>query len=165
MGNPDHVGSSPTVSPTRSDRPDYEPYVVRCEPAARRLSPCHSSPPTTARRSSTRTGAPRGTPVILSHGWPLNADAWEAAALYLANNGHRAIAHDRRGHGRSSQTWHGTRWIPTPTIWAKTLIVTLDLTDVTLIGHSTGGGEIVRYIGRHGTRRVAKLGAVRRSRR
>ena len=97
-----------------------------------------------------------GTPVILSHGWPLNADAWEAAALFLAEHGHRAIAHDRRGHGRSSQTWHGNE-MDTYADDLATLIDTLDLRDVTLVGHSTGGGEIVRYIGRHGTARVAKL--------
>jgi len=97
-----------------------------------------------------------GTPVILSHGWPLNADAWEAAALFLAEHGHRAIAHDRRGHGRSSQTWHGNE-MDTYADDLATLIETLDLRDVTLVGHSTGGGEIVRYIGRHGTARVAKL--------
>jgi non-heme chloroperoxidase len=97
-----------------------------------------------------------GSPVILSHGWPLNADAWEAAALFLANNGHRAIAHDRRGHGRSSQTWHGNE-MDTYADDLATLIETLDLTDITLVGHSTGGGEIVHYAGRHGSARVAKL--------
>ena len=91
-----------------------------------------------------------GTPVILSHGWPLNADAWEAAALFLAEHGHRAIAHDRRGHGRSSQTWHGNE-MDTYADDLATLIETLDLRDVTLVGHSTGGGEIVHYVGRHGT--------------
>lgn len=97
-----------------------------------------------------------GSPVLLSHGWPLNSDAWEAAALFLAAHGHRAIAHDRRGHGRSSQTWHGNE-MDTYADDLATLVDTLDLTDVTLVGHSTGGGEVVHYIGRHGTRRVAKL--------
>jgi non-heme chloroperoxidase len=97
-----------------------------------------------------------GSPVILSHGWPLNADAWEATARFLAENGHRAIAHDRRGHGRSSQTWHGNE-MDTYADDLSSLIEHLDLTDITLVGHSTGGGEIVRYIGRHGTDRVAKL--------
>jgi non-heme chloroperoxidase len=97
-----------------------------------------------------------GTPVILSHGWPLNADAWDAAALFLAGHGHRAIAHDRRGHGRSSQTWHGNE-MDTYADDLATLIETLDLREVTLVGHSTGGGEIVHYVGRHGTHRVAKL--------
>ncbi|HEU4545831.1 MAG TPA: alpha/beta hydrolase, partial [Microlunatus sp.] len=97
-----------------------------------------------------------GTPVILSHGWPLNADAWEAAALYLAEHGHRAIAHDRRGHGRSSQTWYGNE-MDTYADDLATLIDTLDLRDVTLVGHSTGGGEIVHYLGRHGSERIAKL--------
>jgi non-heme chloroperoxidase len=98
----------------------------------------------------------RGTPVILSHGWPLNSDAWESAALFLAENGHRAIAHDRRGHGRSSQTWNGNE-MDTYADDLATLIETLDLRDVTLVGHSTGGGEIVHYVGRHGSERVAKL--------
>lgn len=97
-----------------------------------------------------------GSPVLLSHGWPLNADAWEATALHLAGNGHRAIAHDRRGHGRSTQTWHGNE-MDTYADDLATLIDALDLQDLTLVGHSTGGGEIVRYIGRHGTGRVAKL--------
>ena len=97
-----------------------------------------------------------GTPVVLSHGWPLNADAWEAAALFLAANGHRAIAHDRRGHGRSSQTWHGNE-MDTYADDLATLLDTLDLRDATLVGHSTGGGEVVHYVGRHGTARVAKV--------
>jgi non-heme chloroperoxidase len=97
-----------------------------------------------------------GTPVVLSHGWPLNSDAWEAAALFLAEHGHRAIAHDRRGHGKSSQTWNGNE-MDTYADDLATLIEQLDLTDVTLVGHSTGGGEIVHYVGRHGTARVAKV--------
>ncbi|MET0830422.1 MAG: alpha/beta hydrolase [Microbacterium sp.] len=97
-----------------------------------------------------------GSPVLLSHGWPLNADAWDAAARFLGDHGHRAIAHDRRGHGRSSQTWDGNE-MDTYADDLACLIEHLDLTDITLIGHSTGGGEIVHYIGRHGTERVAKL--------
>lgn len=97
-----------------------------------------------------------GSPVLLSHGWPLNADAWDAAARFLAENGHRAIAHDRRGHGRSTQTWDGNE-MDTYADDLACLIAHLDLTSLALIGHSTGGGEIVRYIGRHGTERVAKL--------
>jgi non-heme chloroperoxidase len=97
-----------------------------------------------------------GPPVILSHGWPLNADAWEATALFLAENGYRAIAHDRRGHGRSSQTWHGND-MDTYADDLATLIDKLGLSDLTLIGHSTGGGEIVHYVGRHGTAKVARL--------
>ncbi|PRY66998.1 non-heme chloroperoxidase [Glaciihabitans tibetensis] len=97
-----------------------------------------------------------GTPVLLSHGWPLNSDAWEAQALFLAEHGHRVIAHDRRGHGRSTQSWDGND-MDTYADDLATLIETLDLTNLTLVGHSTGGGEIVRYIGRHGTARVAKL--------
>ncbi|RAK29804.1 non-heme chloroperoxidase [Actinoplanes lutulentus] len=97
-----------------------------------------------------------GTPVILSHGWPLNSDAWEAAALFLAEHGHRVIAHDRRGHGRSSQTWHGNE-MDTYADDLSCLVERLDLTGITLVGHSTGGGEIVHYIGRYGTARVAKV--------
>jgi non-heme chloroperoxidase len=97
-----------------------------------------------------------GSPVILSHGWPLNADAWDAAALFLAEQGFRAIAHDRRGHGRSSQTWRGND-MDTYADDLATLIDTLDLNDLTLVGHSTGGGEIVHYVGRHGSDRVARL--------
>jgi non-heme chloroperoxidase len=97
-----------------------------------------------------------GTPVLLSHGWPLNGDAWEAAALFLARNGHRAIAHDRRGHGRSSRTWHGNE-MDTYADDLACLIERLDLRDLTLVGHSTGGGEVVRYVRRHGSDRVAKV--------
>ncbi len=97
-----------------------------------------------------------GTPVLLSHGWPLNSDAWEAAALFLATHGHRAIAHDRRGHGRSSQTWGGNE-MDTYADDVASLVDTLDLRDLTLVGHSTGGGEIVRYVARHGTARVARM--------
>ncbi|GII28395.1 alpha/beta fold hydrolase [Planotetraspora mira] len=97
-----------------------------------------------------------GSPVLLSHGWPLNSDAWEATALFLARNGHRAIAHDRRGHGRSSQTWHGNE-MDTYADDLACLIEHLDLRDLTLVGHSTGGGEVVHYIGRHGTSRVSKV--------
>jgi non-heme chloroperoxidase len=92
---------------------------------------------------------------VFSHGWPLNADAWEAQMFLLASNGYRAIAHDRRGHGRSSQPWHGNE-MNTYADDLATLIETLDLKDAVLIGHSTGGGEVARYIGRHGTKRVAK---------
>jgi non-heme chloroperoxidase len=96
-----------------------------------------------------------GTPVILSHGWPLNADAWEATALFLAEHGHRAIAHDRRGHGRSSQTWDGNE-MDTYADDLAALFEELDLKEAVMVGHSTGGGEVTRYIGRHGTSRVAK---------
>jgi non-heme chloroperoxidase len=97
----------------------------------------------------------RGQPLVFSHGWPLNADAWDEQLLFFASQGYRAIAHDRRGHGRSSQPWNGND-VDT---WADdlaALIETLELRDAVLIGHSTGGGEVARYIGRHGTRRVAK---------
>ncbi|MER5323124.1 alpha/beta fold hydrolase [Streptosporangium roseum] len=103
-----------------------------------------------------------GTPVLFSHGWPLNSDAWEAAVLFLAEHGHRAIAHDRRGHGRSSQTWHGNE-MDTYADDLACLINHLDLRELTMVGHSTGGGEVVRYLGRHGSARVAKavlVGAV-----
>nr|WP_246527041.1 alpha/beta hydrolase [Plastoroseomonas hellenica] len=101
----------------------------------------------------------RGQPVVLSHGWPLNADSWEAQAFHLANNGFRVIAHDRRGHGRSSQPWDGNDMDHYADDLAQ-LIEALDLRNVALFGFSTGGGEIARYVGRHGTRRVAKLGLI-----
>ncbi|WP_432548281.1 alpha/beta fold hydrolase [Kineococcus sp. SYSU DK004] len=97
-----------------------------------------------------------GSPVLLSHGWPLNSDAWEAAARFLAENGHRAVAHDRRGHGRSTQTWHGNEMDTYADDLAR-LVEALDLRDLTLVGHSTGGGEVVRYLARHGSSRVSKL--------
>ncbi len=97
-----------------------------------------------------------GRPVVLSHGWPLNADSWEAQQLFLAANGFRAIAHDRRGHGRSSQTWDGND-MDTYAADLAALLEALDLRDVTLVGFSTGGGEVTRYIGNHGTGRVAQL--------
>jgi non-heme chloroperoxidase len=96
-----------------------------------------------------------GRPVVLSHGWPLNSDSWEAQALHLASNGYRVIAHDRRGHGRSTQTWDGNE-MDTYADDLAAVLDTLDLTDVTLVGFSTGGGEVARYIGRHGTARVAQ---------
>jgi non-heme chloroperoxidase len=96
-----------------------------------------------------------GQPVVFSHGWPLNADSWEGQMVFLASNGYRCIAHDRRGHGRSSQPWHGNE-MDTYADDLATLIETLDLKNAVLVGHSTGGGEVARYIGRHGTQRVAK---------
>ena len=96
-----------------------------------------------------------GQPVLFSHGWPLSADAWEAQMLLVADHGYRAIGHDRRGHGRSSQPWSGND-MDTYADDLASLIETLDLKDIVLVGHSTGGGEITRYIGRHGTARVAK---------
>ena len=94
-------------------------------------------------------------PVVFSHGWPLNADAWESQMVFLASHGYRCIAHDRRGHGRSSQPWNGNEMDTYADDLAE-LFEALDLKGVTLIGHSTGGGEVARYIGRHGTSRVAK---------
>jgi len=96
-----------------------------------------------------------GPAVTFSHGWPLNSDAWDGQMLFLAQNGFRAIAHDRRGHGRSSQPSSGNDMDSYADDLAA-LIEALDLHDVTLVGHSTGGGEVARYIGRHGTARVAK---------
>ena len=96
-----------------------------------------------------------GQPVVFSHGWPLNSDSWEAQMLFLASSGFRCIAHDRRGHGRSTQTWHGNE-MDTYADDLAALIETLDLREATLVGFSMGGGEVARYIGRHGTERVAK---------
>jgi len=103
-----------------------------------------------------------GTPVVFSHGWPLTADAWEAQMFFLASNGYRCIAHDRRGHGRSSQPWGGNDMDTYADDLAQ-LFEALDLKGAVMIGHSTGGGEVARFIGRHGTKRVAKavlMGAV-----
>jgi len=97
-----------------------------------------------------------GQPVVFSHGWPLNADAWEDQMVFLASRGYRTIAHDRRGHGRSSQTWDGND-MDTYADDLATLTETLDLKDAIHVGHSTGGGEVARYIGRHGSKRVAKV--------
>lgn len=96
-----------------------------------------------------------GQPVVFSHGWPLTADAWDAQMKVMADNGFRAIAHDRRGGGRSGQPWDGNN-LDTYADDLAAVIEALDLRDVILVGHSTGGGEVTRYIGRHGTRRVAK---------
>jgi non-heme chloroperoxidase len=96
-----------------------------------------------------------GQPVVFSHGWPLNADAWDDQLLFVASHGYRTIAHDRRGHGRSSQPWDGND-MDTYADDMAALIATLDLKNAVLVGHSTGGGEVARYIGRHGNSRVAK---------
>ena len=103
-----------------------------------------------------------GQPVVFSHGWPLSADAWDDQLLFLAMNGFRAIAHDRRGHGRSTQTSEGNN-IDTYADDLAELTKQLDLKGAIHVGHSTGGGEVARYIGRHGTKRVAKavlIGAI-----
>ena len=96
-----------------------------------------------------------GQPVVFSHGWPLSADAWDAQMVFLAERGFRVIAHDRRGHGRSSQPWNGND-MDTYADDLAALFEKLDLRDAVMVGHSTGGGEVARYIGRHGTKRVAK---------
>jgi non-heme chloroperoxidase len=96
-----------------------------------------------------------GQPVVFSHGWPLNADAWDDQMNFLAARGYRCIAHDRRGHGRSGQPWDGNE-MDTYADDLAALVESLHLTDAIHVGHSTGGGEVARYIGRHGTQRVAK---------
>jgi non-heme chloroperoxidase len=98
----------------------------------------------------------KGHPVVFSHGWPLNADAWDEQLNFLAANGFRAIAHDRRGHGRSGQPWTGNN-MDTYADDLASLIERLELKGAVLVGHSTGGGEVTRYVGRHGTKRVAKV--------
>src|SRR5436305_5189658 len=103
-----------------------------------------------------------GQPIVFSHGWPLSSDDWDAQVFYFASRGFRCIAHDRRGHGRSGQTWDGNE-MDTYSDDLAELTAALDLKDAVHVGHSTGGGEVARYIGRHGTSRVAKavlIGAV-----
>jgi non-heme chloroperoxidase len=97
-----------------------------------------------------------GLPVVFCHGWPLNADAWESQMVHLASHGYRCIAHDRRGHGRSSQPWDGND-MDTYADDLSELMEMLDLKSAALVGHSTGGGEVARYVGRHGTKRVARI--------
>lgn len=97
-----------------------------------------------------------GQPILFSHGWPLSGDAWEAQMLFFGQQGYRVIAHDRRGHGRSDQPWNGNNMDQYADDLAE-LIEKLDLKNVVLVGHSTGGGEVAHYIGRHGNARVAKV--------
>jgi non-heme chloroperoxidase len=97
----------------------------------------------------------KGQPIVFSHGSPLNADAWDAQMLFLGDHGYRVIAHDRRSHGRSGQTWDGNE-MDTYADDLATLFETLDLSNIVMVGHSTGGGEVARYLGRYGTKRVAK---------
>ena len=97
-----------------------------------------------------------GRPIVLSHGWPLNADSWEAQMMFLADRGFRVVAHDRRGHGRSSQPWYGNDMDHYADDLAA-VVEALNLRDATLVGFSTGGGEVARYVGRHGTARVAQI--------
>jgi non-heme chloroperoxidase len=96
-----------------------------------------------------------GQPIVFSHGWPLNADAWDAQMLFLGQHGYRVIAHDRRGHGRSGQSWEGNE-MDTYADDLAGLFEALDLKNAVMVGHSTGGGEVARYLGRHGTSRVSK---------
>jgi len=98
----------------------------------------------------------KGQPVLFSHGWPLSGDAWDGQMQFLGSNGYRVIAHDRRSHGRSDQTWDGNH-IDQYADDLHALIEKLDLKDIVLVGHSTGGGEITHYVGRHGSSRVAKI--------
>ena len=97
----------------------------------------------------------KGQPIVFCHGWPLNSDSWESQMFFLASNGYRCLAHDRRGHGRSSQPWDGND-MDTYADDLAALLVKLDVTKAVLVGFSTGGGEVARYIGRHGSKRVAK---------
>lgn len=101
-------------------------------------------------------GPKDGQPIVFSHGWPLSSDAWDSQMLFFASRGYRAIAHDRRGHGRSSQPWTGND-MDTYADDLAALTEKVDLREAIHVGHSTGGGEVVRYIGRHGSRRVAKV--------
>jgi len=132
--------------------------------AAASGGPVHKSASTLTTRDNVEIyykdwGPRTGQPVILSHGWPQNGDCWESAAFVLASNGFRVVVHDRRGHGRSSQPWDGNDMDHYADDLAQ-LIEALDLRKAILVGFSTGGGEVARYVGRHGTGRVAKLGLV-----
>ena len=100
-----------------------------------------------------------GQPIVFSHGWPLSADDWDGQMLYFGNLGYRVIAHDRRGHGRSDQTWGGND-MDTYADDLAALFEKLELKDAIMVGHSTGGGEVARYLGRHGTKRVAKAALI-----
>jgi non-heme chloroperoxidase len=100
-----------------------------------------------------------GQPIVFSHGWPLSSEDWEGQMLFFGQRGYRVIAHDRRGHGRSTQTWDGND-MDTYADDLAALFEHLDLKDVFLVGHSTGGGEVARYLGRHGTKRVAKAALI-----
>jgi non-heme chloroperoxidase len=104
-------------------------------------------------------GANDAQPILFSHGWPLSADAWDAQMVFFANQGFRTIAHDRRSHGRSDQVWDGNSMDQYADDLAE-LVEALDLHDLILVGHSTGGGEVTRYIGRHGTARIAKIALI-----
>ncbi|WP_018412153.1 alpha/beta fold hydrolase [Methyloversatilis thermotolerans] len=104
-------------------------------------------------------GPKNGQPIVFSHGWPLNSDSWESQMIFLAERGYRTIAHDRRGHGRSSQPWEGNDMDTYADDLAQ-LMDALDLKNVVMVGFSTGGGEVARYIGRHGSKRVAKAALV-----
>jgi non-heme chloroperoxidase len=101
----------------------------------------------------------KGQPIVFSHGWPLSADDWDGQMLYFGQLGYRVIAHDRRGHGRSDQTWDGND-MDTYADDLAALFEKLDLKDAIMVGHSTGGGEVARYLGRHGTKRVAKAALI-----
>ena len=161
------------------ESPDHGPVAARLDAAVITESPASAAsavslPGRVARPAPTRRASiivtPDGTeiyykdwgtgqPVVFSHGWPLTADSWEAQMVFLASRGFRCIAHDRRGHGRSSQPWHGNE-MDTYADDLASLLEQLDLRDVTLIGFSTGGGEVARYVGRHGTGRVARVALV-----
>ena len=139
------------------------------KPESKPASPRHHPAKLSANTITTKDGTQiyykdwgSGRPVVFSHGWPLNADAWEGQMVFLGERGYRVVAHDRRGHGRSGQPWNGND-MDTYADDLAALIDTLDLRDAVLVGHSTGGGEVARYLGRHGSKRVGKavlLGAV-----
>ncbi|TVY84155.1 Non-heme chloroperoxidase [Lachnellula suecica] len=150
----------------------FTALLLLCLPCLSLVSGNYNSPPSVPRHYNTHKmpyvttkdgteiyykdwGNPAGQPVVFSHGWPLNSDNWENQMFFLGSEGYRVIAHDRRGHGRSSQPWTGNDM----DTYADDLLVLfehLDIKNVTMVGHSTGGGEVARFLGRHGTSRVSK---------
>ena len=157
------AGAAATVSLVAASEAAAQPASSGKAPAGRRRKPTVSGSYVTTRDGVSiyyKDWGPKDGPVVtLSHGWPLSSDSWENQAFFLANNGFRVISHDRRGHGRSSQPWDGNDMDHYADDLAD-VIEALNLRDVSAFGFSTGGGEVARYVGRHGTSRIARLGLI-----